>query len=247
MNAGLAVREERRVFLSHIESYRPDPFIRKEPFWFYSSYTPRFLLSSSSQTLDSTEKSEPSLPPSLCTSHHFITRISIGRRIATEGSLVRQEKQTMNTQGQVVRYARGGRRRKEVLNVDLNVPPPVENQEQVGGPAVSVAQGGQGGVPAILVAHGWQGHQPAGSTQPAPIDVEELDDDVIISSPRAFEEVAKNKSRRSRRTLVVDVESEGGAVRLGLNQGNKRRRGSAIPPVINCERYVNLEGSSDSM
>ncbi|KAJ9564956.1 hypothetical protein OSB04_000922 [Centaurea solstitialis] len=151
----------------------------------------------------------------------------------------------MNTQGQVVKYARGGRRRKEVLNVDLNVPPPVENQEQAGGPAVSVAQGGQDGVQAVPVAHGVQGHVPAGSTQPAAIDVEELDDDVIISSPRAFEE-AKSKSRRSRRTVVVDVES-GGAARLGLNQGNKRRRGSANPPVINCERYVNLEGSSDSM
>ncbi|XP_071737180.1 uncharacterized protein [Rutidosis leptorrhynchoides] len=115
----------------------------------------------------------------------------------------------MSTQGQYVRYARGGRRRKDVP--DLNVPLVVENLEVASGPAVSVAQGGQGNVPVIPIAHGGQVRQPARSNQPAPIDVEELDDDdddvVVISSPRAFEE-AKNRSRRTRRTVVVDVESD---------------------------------------
>lgn len=93
----------------------------------------------------------------------------------------------MSTQGQVMRYARSGRRRKGVP--DLNVPP-VENLEQAGGPVISVSPGVEDHVSSIPVAHaGGQAHQPTGSTQPAAIDVEELDDDVIISSPRAFEEV----------------------------------------------------------
>ncbi|KAI3806160.1 hypothetical protein L1987_22054 [Smallanthus sonchifolius] len=147
----------------------------------------------------------------------------------------------MSTQGpEVMRYARNGRRRKGLL--DLNVPP-VENLEQAGGPVLSVDQGNQGNVPAIHVVRGGQVHQPAGSTLPAPIDVEEYDDDVIISSPRAFEE-AKKKSRR--RTLVIDVDAEEVAISLGLNQ-HKRRRGHQNPPSINCELYVNLEGSSGSM
>ncbi|KAL9993771.1 putative Zinc finger, RING-type [Helianthus debilis subsp. tardiflorus] len=149
----------------------------------------------------------------------------------------------MSTPGQVVKYARNSRRRKAVL--DLNVPP-VENLEQVGGPTISVSHAGQGDVPSVTVAHGGgQAHQPTGSTQPATIDVEELDDDVIISSPRAFEE-AKKKSRRSR-TVVVDVEAEEAAGRHGLDQAYKRRRGPSIAPVINCELYVNLDGSSGSM
>ncbi|XP_071738096.1 uncharacterized protein [Rutidosis leptorrhynchoides] len=151
----------------------------------------------------------------------------------------------MSTQGQYVRYARGGRRRKDVP--DLNVPLAVENLEVSSGPTVSVNQGGQGNVPVVSVAHGGQVRQPARSNQPAPIDVEELDDDdvVVISSPRAFEE-AKNRSRRTRRTVVVDVESAEAAIRHGLNQTNKRRRGPANPSIINCEVYVNLEGSSGS-
>lgn len=118
----------------------------------------------------------------------------------------------MSAQGQVMRYARNGKRKKGVP--DLNVPP-VENLEQAGGPALSVDQGsqvnvpsipvvsggqvnvpsipvvtgGQVSVPSVPVVSGGQAQQPAGSTLPAPIDVEELDDDVVISSPRAFEEV----------------------------------------------------------
>ncbi|KAI7750793.1 hypothetical protein M8C21_001138 [Ambrosia artemisiifolia] len=149
----------------------------------------------------------------------------------------------MSTQGQVMRYARNGKRRKAEL--DLNVTP-VENLEQGGGPTISVSQAGQGDVPSVTVAHGeGQARQPAGFTQPAPIDVEELDDDVIISSPRAFEE-AKKKSRRTRRAVVVDVEAEEAAGRHGLNQAYKRRRSPPIAPVINCELYVNLDGSSNS-
>uniref|UniRef100_A0A0A0LBP4 Uncharacterized protein n=1 Tax=Cucumis sativus TaxID=3659 RepID=A0A0A0LBP4_CUCSA len=52
--------------------------------------------------------------------------------------------------------------------------------------------------------------------QPAMIDIEAIDDDVIESSARAFAE-AKNKSRRNARKNVVDVDaglfiSAGGAL-----------------------------------
>ncbi|CAI9297432.1 unnamed protein product [Lactuca saligna] len=120
--------------------------------------------------------------------------------------------QTMNTQAQTVMYARGGRRRK-VLDVDLNDTPPNEDHEQV-----------------------------EGSSPPVPIDVEELDDDVIISSPRAFEQ-ARNSSRRiARRTSVIDVESE----EVG-NHRNQRRRVEPKPQVLSGGLYVILEGSSSSM
>ncbi|KAI7726151.1 hypothetical protein M8C21_008635 [Ambrosia artemisiifolia] len=148
----------------------------------------------------------------------------------------------MSTQGQVMRYARNGRRRKGEL--DLNVTP-VENLEQAGEPAFSGDHVFQGNVHATPVVSVGQVHQTAGSTLPAPIDVEELDDDVVISSPTAFEE-AKKKSRR--RALVIDVDAEEVAISLvGLNQANKRRRGHPDPPSINCELYVNLEGSSGYM
>lgn len=96
------------------------------------------------------------------------------------------EKHTMSTQGQVVKYIRGGRRRKDVP--DLNIPPVVENAEQAGEPSISVAQSAQGEAPVISIPSGGR-NQLERSTPSAPINVEDLDDDVIISSPRAFEEV----------------------------------------------------------
>ncbi|KAJ0742324.1 putative Zinc finger, RING-type [Helianthus annuus] len=145
----------------------------------------------------------------------------------------------MSTQGQqVMKYARNVRRRKGVL--DLNVPP-VESLEQ----ALSVDDGVQGllSLSATPVIPSGQVHQPAGSTLPAAIDVEELDDEVIISSPTAFEEAKK----KSRRRTVIDVDAEEVAIAIGINQANKRRRGHPDPSTINCELYVNLEGSSGSM
>ncbi|XP_071717078.1 uncharacterized protein [Rutidosis leptorrhynchoides] len=150
----------------------------------------------------------------------------------------------MSTQEPCLKYARIGRRRKEVP--DLNVPPVVENLELAMGPTNLVGQVGHGENPAIPVAHGAPAPQPAWPTQPAPIDVEELDDDdVVISSPRAFEE-AKLRSRRRRRTVVFDLESEDVAFRNVHYQANKRRRIHTNPPIINHQLYVNLEESSSS-
>ncbi|XP_028797131.1 uncharacterized protein LOC114752562, partial [Neltuma alba] len=88
---------------------------------------------------------------------------------------------------------RSGRRRKTVLNLDLNCFPPSENQEQ-GGPSTQ------------LVPREVQAGQQLPVAQPVMIDVEAIeDDDVVESSPRAFAE-AKNNFRRNRRRTIVDVD-----------------------------------------
>ncbi|CAL5428791.1 unnamed protein product [Camellia sinensis] len=93
-------------------------------------------------------------------------------------------------------YVRNTRRRKMALDVDLNVPPS-ENLDQEGTSAQANSQD---------VQFGQQGP----SVLPAPIDVEAFDDDVVISSRTAFAE-AKINSRRGRNrgnTIVVDVDSD---------------------------------------
>ena len=72
-------------------------------------------------------------------------------------------------------YVRNSRRRKTVLEVDLSVPPS-ENRDQVG---TSARANSRDEAPDQL----------GRSVPPAPIDVEAFDDDVVISSPRAFTEV----------------------------------------------------------
>ncbi|KAL4571900.1 hypothetical protein LXL04_018667 [Taraxacum kok-saghyz] len=159
-----------------------------------------------------------------------------------------------NTQGQTIMYARGGRRRK-ILDVDLNDTPPIEDHDHLAASLVlSLTYGGQGvdhgQVPLTASTPVTQPLQP----QPVPIDVEELDDDVIISSPRAFEQ-ARNSSRRvSRRTSVIDVESgkhymifDKEVGRYGNNR-NQRRRLHQQPQVLSDDSlYVILEGSGSSM
>ncbi|KAE9460871.1 hypothetical protein C3L33_07282, partial [Rhododendron williamsianum] len=130
-------------------------------------------------------------------------------------------------------YVRNGRKRKMVLDVDLNVPP-ADNLGQEGTSAHSATLDVQNG-------------QQRGSVPPVPIDVEAFDDDVVISSPRAFAE-AKNNVRRSRQsTVLVDVDPDGGADRAAPSSRNKRRRVPANQAIINCDLYINLEGSSKPM
>ncbi|KAJ8428499.1 hypothetical protein Cgig2_029952 [Carnegiea gigantea] len=126
---------------------------------------------------------------------------------------------------------RSSQRRKMVLDVDLNAPP-YENCNEVGNsshaPVVPEVPSIQQGCP----------------SQPVAIDIDSIDDDdVILSSPRAFAE-AKNNSRRARgRSNVVDVELvESAATHLNNNR-NKRQRVMTNQPIINCELYVNLEGN----
>ncbi|KAI4354325.1 hypothetical protein L6164_003195 [Bauhinia variegata] len=127
---------------------------------------------------------------------------------------------------------RSYRRRKTALDLDLNRVPPGENRE-LEGPSNQLA-------PQVVET----GPQPQ-SLQPAMIDVEDIDDDVVESTPRAFAE-AKNNSRRNRGRIVVDLVNSEDRVRVNNNNHNKRRRDSASE-ANNCEIYINLESSSCSM
>ncbi|MBA0675048.1 hypothetical protein Goari_016612 [Gossypium aridum] len=130
---------------------------------------------------------------------------------------------------------RGYRRRKALL--DLNVPP-TEIREQEG----TSQQAGSEQLTA----------QPVQPPPSATIDVEAIDDDVIESSAIAFA-AAKNNSRRSRGRTVVDVDSAhisllpGRSARSTNNNLNRCRRLPPTPVVINCDRYINLESSPQSM
>ncbi|KAJ0051554.1 hypothetical protein Pint_01524 [Pistacia integerrima] len=132
---------------------------------------------------------------------------------------------------------RGYRRRKGLP--DLNAPP-CESRDR---------EGTSNDISLHEVLAGQQGP----SIPPAPIDVEAIDDDVIESSPRAFAE-AKNNSRRNHgRDFVVDVDSGNIGrttrltTRLTNNNRGKRRRVSPNSTVINCDLYINLEGTSNAM
>ncbi|XP_031285585.1 E3 ubiquitin-protein ligase RNF4 isoform X1 [Pistacia vera] len=132
---------------------------------------------------------------------------------------------------------RGYRRRKGLP--DLNAPP-CESRDR---------EGTSNDISLHEVLAGQQGP----SIPPAPIDVEAIDDDVIESSPRAFAE-AKNNSRRNHgRDFVVDVDSGNIGrttrltTRLTNNNRSKRRRVSPNSTIINCDLYINLEGTSNSM
>ncbi|XP_061342141.1 uncharacterized protein LOC133288404 [Gastrolobium bilobum] len=128
---------------------------------------------------------------------------------------------------------RSYRRRKTVLDLDLNrVPAGGENREQEG-PSTQ------------LGSQEVQTNQQPQVVQPALIDVEVIDDDVVESTPRAFAE-AKNNSRRNRGRTIVDVDLED-QNRVTNNNRNKRRRESPNRMIINCELYINLEGRSSSM
>ncbi|WJX45115.1 hypothetical protein P8452_32020 [Trifolium repens] len=137
------------------------------------------------------------------------------------------------------------RRRKSGLDLDLNLPagenqiaenPAGENREQEG-PSIQL------GLREVEVQA--NPPQPIVFEEVPMIDVEEIeDDDVIESSPRAFAE-AKNNSRRNRGRTIVDVDLEE-QTRISNNNRYKRRREPPNQTIINCDLYINLEGSSSS-
>ncbi|XP_077212246.1 uncharacterized protein LOC143847336 [Tasmannia lanceolata] len=184
-------------------------------------------------------------------------------------------------------YVRDHRRRKMVLDVDLNAAPPGDNRaqevattsrgdnrarevattsrgdsliEQVGGRGGALPASGRGrattrrGDSLVDQVSRRGGPLLAGRIRTVPIDVEAIDDEVVISSPRSFLE-ARNQSRRNPVvTVVLDEDSDihhgrSGAVaeepitRLTLNSYNNRKRNSSNGTIINCELYINLEGS----
>ncbi|KAH0664797.1 hypothetical protein KY285_026003 [Solanum tuberosum] len=136
---------------------------------------------------------------------------------------------SQDSSSQPIRRTRSQSRRNILLNVDLNAAPPTENRDQEGDPIHVVP----GDTP--------QGLRGASLTAGA-IDVEALDDDVIISSPRAFA-AAKNNSRRNQgRVIVLDVDSEDCASRG--NSRNRRRRVSTNQATNNGDIHIDLEGHS---
>ncbi|CAL5428743.1 unnamed protein product [Camellia sinensis] len=120
-------------------------------------------------------------------------------------------------------YVRNTRRRKMALDVDLNVPPS-ENLDQEGTSAQANSQDVQFG-------------QQRPSVLPAPIDVEAFDDDVVISSRTAFAEAKINSGRGRNRgnTVVVDVDSAMEQSKANIanreRMYTKRRCGSRSIPV----------------
>ncbi|RWR87088.1 hypothetical protein CKAN_01601900 [Cinnamomum micranthum f. kanehirae] len=137
-------------------------------------------------------------------------------------------------------YVRDPHRRKMVL--DLNVAPSVENRAQLG------ATTSRGDAQGVQVSGRDGGSAPVnGRLLNAPIDVEAIDDDVVISSPTRFAE-ARNHSRRNQVvTVVLDEDSdvrqnrsEEPTTRLTLSSFNSRGRSSSNRTIINCELY-NLE------
>lgn len=135
----------------------------------------------------------------------------------------------MSTQAIRGHPARGYHRRKS-LDLDLNSMPPTENRDQ--------GQTSQFGLQEAQV-----NQQP--SVQPAMIDIEAIDDDVIESSARAFAE-AKNKSRRNARKNIVDVDAEERS-RVSINNRSKRRREVSNQRTVNADLLINLEASNSSM
>ncbi|KAK7264150.1 hypothetical protein RJT34_31754 [Clitoria ternatea] len=127
---------------------------------------------------------------------------------------------------------RSYRRRKAGLDLDLNRPAG-ENREHEGPstqPGPQLVQAVQ--LPQVM--------------QPATIDVEAIDDDVVECSRSAFAE-ARNNSRRNRGRTIVDVDLEDQVRATNNNNRNKRRRELANHTIINCDLYINLEGGNNSM
>ncbi|XP_016497622.1 uncharacterized protein LOC107816416 [Nicotiana tabacum] len=136
---------------------------------------------------------------------------------------------TQDRRAHPIRYTRNHSRRKAVLDVDLNATPPADNRDQEGTSSRAVP----GDVPPA----------PRGaSLTPALIDVEALDDDVIISSPRAFAEAKNNSIRTRGQVIVVDEDSEDRLPKA--NSRNKRRRVLTNDPTLIGDIYINLEANS---
>ncbi|CAN4102085.1 unnamed protein product [Withania somnifera] len=136
---------------------------------------------------------------------------------------------TRDRRAQPNRCTRAQSRGSTVLNVDLNAAPPGEERDQEG-TSIHVESGG--------LRHGQRG----ASLTPAAIDVEALDDDVIISSPRAFA-AAKNNSRMNQgRVIVLDVDSEDRMPRV--NSRDKRRRVSTNQTTNSVDVHIDLGGQS---
>ncbi|KAK4365597.1 hypothetical protein RND71_013477 [Anisodus tanguticus] len=121
---------------------------------------------------------------------------------------------TQDRRAHPIGYTRNHSRRKAVLDLDLNVAPPSDQE----------------GTSSIVVP-------------PAPIDVEALDDDVmIISSPREIAQAKNSFMRTHGQVILVDEDSEDRF--LKSNSRGKRRRVSTNQSTLIGDIYINLEANS---
>ncbi|KAI3957138.1 hypothetical protein MKW98_002765 [Papaver atlanticum] len=90
-------------------------------------------------------------------------------------------------------HAKETRRRKSALQIDLNDTPPDEIRATA--TLVECIQQGGGG-------RSWMLLQPL-APPPLTIDLEAIDDEVVISSPRSFAEARRNKARRNLEILIT--------------------------------------------
>ncbi|XP_026400849.1 E3 ubiquitin-protein ligase COP1-like [Papaver somniferum] len=147
-------------------------------------------------------------------------------------------------------HAKEARRRKSVLQIDLNDTPPAEIRAAAALVECSQQGGGGGG--------GGGGGRERIPLQPPPltIDLEAIDDEVVISSPRSFAEAKRNKAFRNLEILITAErpappppprESRIDGTGSTLNSSyNMRKRPAASNAVINCDHYINLDGRSSS-
>ncbi|KAK9146020.1 hypothetical protein Sjap_005923 [Stephania japonica] len=143
-------------------------------------------------------------------------------------------------------YVRDARRRKPVLNFDLNVP--LSDNVGDGGGSSNVVDAGLGEVRSNDRVGGGESLKRAGA-----IDVEAFDDEVLISSPRRFVE-ARERARRNHGANVVLVEgsgthqelSEARLTRVTINRYKKRKRLMPNQGSAGSERCINLEGGECS-
>ncbi|KAI3926001.1 hypothetical protein MKW98_028137, partial [Papaver atlanticum] len=148
-------------------------------------------------------------------------------------------------------HAKETRRRKSVLQIDLNDTPPAEIRAAAALVECSQQGGGGGGRERIRL-------HPPPRLQPPPltIDLEAIDDEVVISSPRSFAEAKRNKAFRNLEILITAErpappppprESRVDGTGSTLNSSyNMRKRPAASNAVINCDHYINLDGRSNS-
>ncbi|KAK3007552.1 hypothetical protein RJ639_014557 [Escallonia herrerae] len=128
------------------------------------------------------------------------------------------------------KYARNTRGRKNLLDVDLNAAPPNENGDQEG----------------TSTRDGHSGIQGRSSVHPPPIDVETLDDDAVANNLYCFCLLFSSLFPGLNLIPSVIIAEERHS-RFAPSNRNKRRRTSANQTIINCDLYINLEGSSNSM
>ncbi|MCL7024949.1 hypothetical protein MKW94_010336 [Papaver nudicaule] len=134
-------------------------------------------------------------------------------------------------------HAKETRRRK--LQIDLNDTPPAEIRAAAAA-LVECSQQGEGGRVGVV------------QVQPPPmtIDLEAIDDEVVISSPRSFAEAKRARRNQEVTFLAERPPPRDGRVdetRLSLNSSyNMRKRPAASDAVSSCDHYINLDGRSNS-